>query len=97
MIMHNIVIRPIITEKSMAQANTGRYTFQVVKEATKYDIKKAVEALFKVNVLAIATMTKKGGTVRTGKRRVTLVRKSWKKAIVRVQEGQKIAIFEVGA
>lgn len=95
--MQDIVIKPIITEKSMAQANTGRYTFRVAKSATKETIKKAVEVLFKVTVLHVATMTKKGGTTRTGARRVETTRKPWKKAIVHVKEGQKIAAFEIGA
>lgn len=95
--MQNIIVRPIITEKSMAQANKGRYTFQVAKTATKEDIKKAVERAFSVNVLHVATMNKKGGSVRTGARRMELARKPWKKAVVQVKAGQKIDVFEIGA
>ncbi len=81
----------------MDYANKGRYTFRVAIQANKKDIKKAVESLFKVNVVQVATMIGKGGSLRTGARRVPVEKASWKKAIVRVKAGQKIAVFEVGA
>ncbi|HEV2339578.1 MAG TPA: 50S ribosomal protein L23 [Patescibacteria group bacterium] len=92
--MKNVIIRPIITEKSMNQAGKGKYTFHVANTATKQDIKASVEKFFTVDVLAVATMNNKGGSIRTGVRRVEKKRQHWKKAIVTIKAGQKITLFE---
>ena len=92
----NIIIGPIITEKSMADAANGKYSFKVFKTANKTEIKQAVEAKFKVNVVKIATVTTKGRSQRAGIRRLETAQPSFKKAIVKVKQGQKIGIFDAG-
>lgn len=90
-----ILIRPIITEKSMDQAGRGRFTFMVEKEATKPQIQKAVEDQFKVKVLSVQTLIVKGKRGRGGKRRTVIRRSPAKKAIVKLSPGQRIDLFEV--
>lgn len=94
--MYSVVIRPLITEKSIQDAKKGKFTFVVVKQADKRAITKEVSERFKVDVIGISTVTVKGRTQRTGKRRIEKVLTAWKKAIVTVKEGQKIDLFEVG-
>lgn len=91
-----IILGPIISEKSMNEASKGRYTFKVFMEAGKKDIKKAVEENFKVNVLKISTAVIKGRSAKAGARRTQVVKSPFKKAIVTVKTGQKIALFDVG-
>lgn len=91
----NVLIKPIITEKSMKDASSGWYTFTVDKEANKGIIKKAVENQFKVNVLRVRTLIMKGKTQRVGRRRQEVRKSSWKKALVKLGPEQKIDLFEV--
>ena len=77
-----IIIAPIITEKSNDGLNEGKYTFEVNPKATKIDIKNAVEKLFEVKVLKVNTMTVKGKEKRVG--RYTGKTSDWKKAIVTI-------------
>jgi len=82
MIPEEIIVKPIITEKSNDAMQEGKYTFKVNKKATKVEIKKAVEALFEVKVLKVNTMSVKGKKKRVG---VHQGRTSdWKKAIVTI-------------
>ncbi|MDP3998817.1 MAG: 50S ribosomal protein L23 [bacterium] len=90
-----IIIKPIITEKSMRDAASGWYTFAVLVKANKGQIGKAVKEQFKVNVLAVRTLTMKGKTKRVGRRRAEIKLSPWKKAIVRLGPEQKIDLFEV--
>ncbi|MEK7159998.1 MAG: 50S ribosomal protein L23 [Patescibacteria group bacterium] len=92
-----IILRPIITEKSMNEASKGRYTFKVFSSANKNDIKKAVENKFKVNVLKTTTILVKGRRSRRGTRRVEVLNQAFKKAIVTLKAGQKIALFDTGS
>lgn len=92
-----VILGPVISEKSMAEASNGRYTFKISKEAGKYDIKKAVEEKFKVNVLKITTTVVKGRRGRTGTRRIEVSQTPFKKALITVKAGQKIALFDQGA
>ena len=94
--LEDIIIRPIITEKSIADAAKNLYTFAVNSKANKYDIKKAAEELFKVNVLDIHTRIKKGKTRSTGKKRVKMDISPIKIAVVKTKPDQKIDLFEVG-
>jgi len=91
----NVIIAPIITEKSMSEAGRGRFTFLVAKTADKRLIRKMVEDQFKVNVLSLETIVVKGKRARSGKRRVEVVKSPFKKAIVRLKEGQKIDLFDI--
>lgn len=79
-IAQDIVIRPIITEESMAEISEKKYTFEVAKSATKIDIAKAVEKLFDVKVSKVNTMNVKGHKRTYG--RFTGYKSDWKKAIV---------------
>ena len=95
--MHNIIVRPVITEKSMTGANKSNFTFIVAKNATKKEIKSAVEKLFDVHVLSVATSMIKGKTKKFGPRRMEQVLASEKKAMVQLKSGEKINAFELGA
>jgi len=77
-----IIVKPIITEKSNMGLEEGKYTFQVAKKATKIQIAKAVEALFNVKVLSVNTMIVKGKEKRVGAHSGR--RPDWKKAIVTI-------------
>ena len=82
MMPEDIIIEPIITEKSNDGLQEGKYTFKVNKKATKIDIAKAVEKLFEVKVLKVNTMTVKGKEKREG--RSVGKTSDWKKAIVMI-------------
>lgn len=88
----DIIKKPVITEKSMADTAENKYTFLVDLRANKTEIKQAIEKLFKVEVEKVNTMIVPGKWKRMGK---TMGKTSdKKKAIVKVKEGQKIEIFE---
>ena len=82
MIAEEIIVRPIVTEKSNDALQEGKYTFEVNKKATKVEIAKAVEKLFEVKVLKVNTMMVRGKKKRVGYH----VGKTsdWKKAIVTI-------------
>ena len=82
MLPEEIIIRPIITEKSNSGLEEGKYTFVVAKKATKVQIANSVEALFNVKVLNVNTMIVKGKEKRVGAH--TGKRPDWKKAIVTI-------------
>lgn len=77
-----IIIKPIVTEKSNSGLQEGKYTFQVSKKATKVQIAQAVETLFNVKVLNVNTMIVKGKEKRVGAN--TGRRPDWKKAVVTI-------------
>lgn len=93
--MKHILVKPIITERSMALAAAGRYSFIVQKEASKQSIKQAVENTFNVEVTNILTTFVKGRTKRVGMRRTEVTTSPIKKAVVTVKPGQKINLFEL--
>ena len=82
MIAEEIIIRPIVTEKSNDALQEGKYTFEVNKKATKVEIAKAVEKLFEVKVLKVNTMNVNGKKKRVGYH--TGKTSDWKKAIVTI-------------
>ena len=84
----DILIRPIITEKTTALMEEGKYTFRVPLAATKVDIRNAVEEVFHVKVTAVNTMRYEGKLKRMGRR------SDWKKAIVTLKPGDAIEFFE---
>jgi large subunit ribosomal protein L23 len=90
-----VLIRPIITEKSNEQMALGKYTFRVALTATKPQIKKAVEEIFKVNVVSVHTMRVHGKQRRQGVMSIARGYTSdWKKAVVQLRPGQSIQLFE---
>ena len=82
MIAEEIIVKPIITEKSSMDLQEGKYTFKVNKKATKVEIAKAVEKLFGVKVLKVNTISVKGKEKRVGAH--TGMTPDWKKAIVTI-------------
>lgn len=90
----NIIIAPIISEKSLNDVSKNKFTFKVAVGADKRVIREAVEEKFKVNVLNISTITTKGRSQKQGTRRKETVRQPFKKAIVTLKAGQKISLFE---
>ena len=94
MIAHDIVIRPVITEKSMLGAVNKIYTFEVAKSANKIEIAKACEEVFGVKVAKVKTVSMRGKFRRQGRNNGGYS-KSWKKAIVKLTEDSKpIEFFE---
>ena len=90
-----ILIAPVVSEKSYSLIEDNKYSFRVHSKAHKTQIRQAVEQLFDVVVLDVATMSVKGKPKRRGYTSGT--RRSWKKAIVQLREGDKIEIFEGAA
>ena len=88
----DILIRPIVTEKSTALMEQGTYTFRVPLAATKIQIRQAVEQIFKVKVQAVNTMRYEGKLKRMG--RTQGRRSDWKKAVVTLKPGEAIELFE---
>ena len=89
----DIVIRPIITEKSMMGIADKKYTFEVAKSATKIDVARAIEELFKVKVDKVTTVNVRGRLKRQG--RFEGYTRSWKKAYVTLTKDSKtIEFFE---
>lgn len=88
--------RPVISEKSMTLAQKGWYTFAVAAFSRKETIAKEIGLLYNVTVREIHTIRRKGKMHRTGRKAVIKQRPDWKKAMVRLAKGQKIAVFDIG-
>ena len=90
---HEILLRPIVTEKSMiARESSNQFVFKVHPDASKLDIANAVEKAFSVKVLEVRTINVLGKKKRRG--RIMGKRADWKKALVRLAEGETIKYFE---
>lgn len=88
---HDIILKPVVSEKSYALSDMGQYTFVVAPNANKVQIKQAIEEIFKVKVTNVNTLNRAGKRTRT---RTGYGRRSnEKRAIVTVAEGQSIDIF----
>jgi len=94
--MNSIIIKPLVTEKSMSDVTKGKYAFVVAKDATKAAIKAAIKQQFHVTVVSVVTSVQKGKTQRVGIRRTEVDRSVVKKATVTVKKGDKIGLFEPG-
>jgi len=91
--LHEIIVRPVVTEKSSAAFQARKeYTFEVHPEANKFQIRAALEKLFDVKVTDVRTLQVRRNSVTRGRTRGTTAR--WKKAIVTVQDGQSLPVFE---
>ena len=88
----DVLIRPLITEKTTAMMQENKYTFIVPLKSTKVEVRQAVEQIFKVKVLAVNTILVMGKVKRMG--RTAGKRPDFKKAIVKLAEGQRIEFFE---
>ena len=94
MTAYDIIIRPVITERSMAAVAEKKYVFEVAKTAGKIEIKKAVEEIFGVKVASVNTLNVPGKQKRMGAARPGMTR-SWKKAYVQLTADSKtIEFFE---
>lgn len=90
---HDVIRKPLITEKStLGREEENLATFAVDPRANKHEIRRAVEELFKVEVLTVRTMRQPRKTRRIGRHQGR--RAEWKKAIVQLAEGQSIEFFE---
>jgi large subunit ribosomal protein L23 len=90
---YDVVVRPIVTEKSSLLKEGGnQYVFEVARTANKIEIAKAVEQLFKVQVLSVRVMNMEGKTRRLGKH--SGKKPDWRKAIVKLDPKDKIPFFE---
>lgn len=87
----DIIIKPIVTEKSMEVLQDGKYTFKVAKTANKIEIAHAVEELFGVKVAKVNTISVRGHAKRVGAS--AGYTSAWKKAIVTLEEGSKTIEF----
>ena len=91
--LREVIRRPLITERAtQLQEANGKYSFEVDRRANKIDVKRAVEAMFDVQVIKINTTSVRGKVKRLG--RFVGRRSNWKKAIVTLASGQSIDIFE---
>lgn len=91
MLAQDVVLKPIITEKSMEGLQSGKYTFKVAKCANKIEIAKAAEELFGVKVAKVNTMHVRGRSKRMGAH--SGYTPDWKKAIITLAEGSKTIEF----
>lgn len=89
---YQIIIRPLITEKNTSLMELNKYSFEVATSASKPEIKRAVEAIFKVSVTKVHTLNVRGKLRRRGREFGYM--RDWKKAIVTLAEGDRIEIFE---
>jgi large subunit ribosomal protein L23 len=90
--VHDVIVRPIITEKGVtAKDEHGTLCFEVARDANKTEVKRAVEKLFKVKVAEVRTSNLEGKMRRRG--RFVGFKPDWKKAYVRLEEGEKVPDF----
>ena len=87
-----IIIKPVVTEKSVDLMQENKYCFKVAKDANKIEIKNAIEEIFKVTVVNVNTVNVHGKMKRMG--RTQGLTASWKKAVVTLREGDSIEVFE---
>ncbi len=87
-----VIIRPVVSEKTYVLSAASRYTFRVHADAHKTQIRQAVEALFDVHVVGVRTLSVKSKPKRRGATRGRT--RAWKKAIVQVRAGETIPIFQ---
>lgn len=89
----DVIIKPVVSEKSYAAYDTNIYTFVVAPDATKIEIRQAVEAIFKVKVTNVNTLNRAGKRKRNRKTGTFGQRAGQKRAIVSLAEGDRIEIF----
>ena len=89
---YDVLVRPLVSEKSMLLMGENKYSFEVAKDANKIDIKRAVEEQFDVTVLNVTTRNIRGKVKRQG--RYEGKRPDKKKAIATLKDGDKIQVFE---
>jgi len=90
--LHDIIRRPLITEKATELQEQDKYVFEIARSANKVQVKGAVEKVFNVHVVDVNMVTVPGKLKRRGRRQVPT--SAWKKAIVRLKSGDRITYFE---
>jgi large subunit ribosomal protein L23 len=90
---HDIILKPIITEKSTSDAAIGKYTFEVAVAATKTEVRQAVQKIFDVKVLKVNTINYEGKTKRQGVHSGKTP--SWKKAVVTIDIEPKTPVYQL--
>src|SRR5438093_12141908 len=90
-IVHDVLIRPVISEKSVAQTERNNYTFAVARDANKHQIKAAVEAQFKVDVTGVRVLTVQRKEKRRG-RRTPGIFPSWRKSVDTITPGPTLML-----
>ena len=92
---YEVIIRPIDTEKTRFQASEfGQYTFEVARPTNKIEVRRAVEAIFEVEVVDVNVINVPAKMTRRRGRRRAVRRAQWKKAIVTLAEGKRLEIAE---
>jgi large subunit ribosomal protein L23 len=89
-----VLVRPVVSEKSYALMEDGAYVFVVASDATKVDVRNAVEQVFGVKVKSVNTLNRKGKTRRNRKTNTVGKRSATKRAVVTLAAGDKIDLFE---
>ena len=93
--LRDVLLEPVVSEKSYTLLEENVYTFNVAPDATKPEIKQAVETLFEVTVLKVNTLNRKGKRVRDRRSGKMNVRSGAKRAMVTLADGDEIDLFEV--
>ena len=91
--INNVLIKPIVTEKSMNNADSNKYTFKVALDASKNLIANELKRMYNVDVTDIKTMVMPGKQKRVLKTRLYSKSSNWKKAVVKLKDGQHIDLF----
>lgn len=92
---YEVIVRPVDTEKTRYQASElGQYTFEVDRRANKIEVKRAVESVFDVAVVAVNVINVPAKVSRRRGRRGAVRQAQWKKAVVTLAEGQRLDVFE---
>ena len=90
----DVILRPVVSEKTMALLDTNAYTFVVHPDANKIEIRQAVEQLFNAQVVKVNTLNRKGKRKRNRRQPTFGKRSDTKRAVVTLAEGQRIPLFE---
>lgn len=90
----DVIIRPVVSEKSYSLLDNGVYTFIVAPGSNKAEIRQAVESIFSVQVIKVNTLNRKGKRKRNRRKSTFGQRSDTKRAIVTLAEGQEISLFE---
>jgi large subunit ribosomal protein L23 len=90
----DVILKPVVSEKSYALLDEGVYTFVVAPDANKIEIRQAIESIFNVTVTNVNTLNRKGKQKRQRRRLVMSKRPDTKRAIVTLKAGDRIDLFE---
>ena len=90
----DIIIKPVVSEKSYGLVDNGVYTFVVAKDANKIEIRQAVEAIFNVKVTKVNTLNRHGKAARNRRTGISSTRPDSKRAIVTLSGDDRIALFD---